>query len=126
MLLDSTNVKQNNYLLINEKSVSKILSCPTKKNIIDILDFLQNNDLKTSYDYIHNIIENNGISLIELTNNIYEYLMDYLINENYTIIKFSKNKVIDIIKNLALININLTYCNNEKIQLYSFVSIFYL
>ena len=114
------------YLVINENSVSKILSCPTKKNIIEILDFLQNNDFKSSYDFIHKIINKNGISLLELINNIYEFSMDYLINDNTKFVKYQKNKVIEIVKKLAVINENLTYCNSENIQLFSFVSIFYL
>lgn len=116
----------NKNIVINENSVSKILSCPTKKNIIDILHFLQNNNLKDSYDFINKIININGISLPELINNIYEFSMDYLINNNKNIIKYQEEKVINIIKRLALINENLTYCNNENIQLYSFVSIFYM
>jgi len=112
-------------VLINENSVSKILSCPTQKNIIDILEFLQSNNLKNSYEFILAIIQKNGISLLELINNIYEYMMDFLINDN-PIIKYDKATVINIIKNLAIINVNLSYCNNENIQLYSFVAIFYM
>jgi hypothetical protein len=124
---DSSKLQNNDtYLIINENSVSKILSCPTKKNIFDIMNFLQNNNLKNSYDFIHKIIDKNGISLLELINNIYEFMMDCLINDNHTIIKYQKNKVVDIIKKIALVNENLTYCNNENIQLYSLVSIFYL
>jgi replication factor C subunit 3/5 len=122
----SKSQNTNKNIVINENSVSKILSCPTKKNIIDILHFLQNNDLKSSYDFIFKIIDKNGISLLELINNIYEFSMDYLINNNKNIIKYPEEKVINIIKKLAIINENLTYCNNENIQLYSFVSIFYM
>lgn len=121
-IIDTTN----DYLVINENSVSKILSCPTKKNIIDILDFLQKNDLKSSYDFIQKIINKNGISLLELINNIYEFSMDYLINKNRDFVKYPQEKVIQIIKRLAIINENLTYCNNENIQLVSFVAIFYM
>lgn len=124
ILLEHKN--NNDFLIINENSVSKILSCPTKKNIFDILNFIQNNNLKNSYDFIHKIIDKNGLSLLELINNIYEFMMDYLINGNHTIVKYQKEQVINIIKRLAIINENLTYCNNENIQLYSFVSIFYM
>lgn len=113
------------YLIINESSVSKILSCPTKKNIIDILHFIQSNNLKNSYEFIQKIINKNGISLSELINNIYDFAMDYLINDNKEYIKYSKDKVIKIIERLATISENLTYCNNENIQLVSFISIFY-
>ena len=116
----------NRILVINENSVSKILSCPTKKNIIDILDCVQNKNLSDSYEFIKKIISKNGISLLELINNIYEFSMDYLINENKEFIKYPQTKVIEIIKKLAIINENLTYCNNENIQLISFIAIFYM
>jgi len=119
------NKQSESYLIINEKSVSKILSCPNKKNIIDILEFIQNNNLINSYEFIQKIINKNGISLSELINNIYEFAMDYLINDNNQYIKYTKDKVIKIIERLAVVSENLTYCNNENIQLVSFVSIFF-
>ena len=120
-------IKTNNKnITINENNVSKILSCPTKKNIINILNYIQNNNLNNSYNYISNIVNKNGLSLLELTNIIYEYLMDFLTNNNDQYIKYSHNKVIDIIKKLCIINENITYCNNETIHLLSFIAIFYI
>jgi replication factor C subunit 3/5 len=116
----------NRTLVINENSVSRILSCPTRKNIIDILNCVQTENLSNSYEFVRKIISKNGISLLELINNIYEFSMDYLINENKNFIKYSQAKVIEIIKKLAIINENLTYCNNENIQLVSFIAIFYM
>lgn len=122
----NTQDKTNKKLIIYENSVSKILSCPTKKNIIDILDCLQTQNMKFSHDYIQKIINKNGISLLELVNNIYEFAMDNLITGNSLYIKYPTKKVIDIIKKLAVINENLTYCNTENIQLVSFIAIFYM
>lgn len=116
----------NKLLIINEKSVSKILSCPTKKNIIDILHCLQTQNLAYSYDFAQKIINKNGISLLELTNNIFEFAMDCLINDNPEFIKYPQMRVIEIIKKMAVINENLTYCNNENIQLISFIAVFYM
>jgi replication factor C subunit 3/5 len=123
---NSTISNVNRSLVINENSVSKILSCPTKKNIIDILNCLQTENLNNSYEFVKKIISKNGISLLELINNIYEFCMDYLINENKEWIKYSPTRIVKIIKNLAIINENLTYCNNENIQLISFIAIFYM
>ena len=50
--------------------------------------------------------------------------MENLINNKNTI-DYSKDKIVNIIKDLATINENLTYCNNENIQLISLLSIFY-
>jgi DNA polymerase III delta prime subunit len=112
--------------LVDENCVSKILSCPTDENIIKIILFLQNNNLKSSYNFISSIVINNGISLVELINSFYEYFMDSIINNNDSIIKYPIEKSILIIKNMSIINENLTYCNNDNIQLISFISIFYL
>ena len=125
--LDNLNTKSNEvvYTLITENSVSKILACPTEKIIEDLLKFIQLNNLEKSYIYIHNLIEVNIISLLELTSYIYDYCMEYLINNDNKIINYSKEKIINIIKDLAIINENLTYCNNDNIQMVALLSIFY-
>ena len=123
---DNSLEEVDNYIIINEISVSKILSCPTDIHIKNLLKFIQNNNMKESYYYINKLINNNGISLIELISCIYEYFMDSIINNNKNIIMYPLEKCVNIIKNMSLINENLTYCNNDYIQLVSFLSIFYL
>ncbi len=127
VVFESDNVDDNDLdTIINEASVSKILSCPTHKHINMILEYIQNNNLKKSYKFVNKMINEYGISLIELINYVYEYCLDYITNNNKTIIKYPIDKVVQIIKNICLINENLTYCNNDNIQLVSFLSIFYL
>lgn len=120
------NQIDSNQIVINETSISRILSCPTHRHIIQILKFVQNNSLEKSYKYISDLTIENGISLAELINYVYEYCIDHITNDNKDIIKYPVEKVVGIIKNLCLINENLTYCNNDNIQLISFLSIFYL
>lgn len=136
MFLNTSFIKSqiNNYnytdphinVIINNKIVAKILSCPTHTHIINILDYVQNNDIKKSSLYIINLMSDNGIALTELINYIYEHCMDYIINANRDIIKYSFDKVVNIIKNMSLINENLSYCNNDNIQIVAFIAIFYL
>ncbi len=127
VVFESDNVDENDLdTIINEASVSKILSCPTHKHINMILEYIQNNNLKKSYKFVNKMINEYGISLIELINYVYEYCLDYITNNNKTVIKYPIDKVVQIIKNICLINENLTYCNNDNIQLVSFLSIFYL
>ncbi len=127
-ILCESDSKQNNLneIIINETSISKILSCPTHKHIHDILNYIQKHSLKKSYSYIGELLVEHGISLMELINYIYEYCIDYINNDNHQIIKYPLEKVVKIIKHLCLINENLTYCNNDNIQLVSFLSVFYL
>lgn len=129
MFINSSDIPKLNddtYLIINENNVSKILSCPTNDNIIKILKFIQENNLEKSYEYLINIIFNDGISLVELISCFYEYFMDSIINNNKTIIKYENSKSVEIIKNMSMINENLSYCNNDNIQIISFLSLFYL
>jgi DNA polymerase III gamma/tau subunit len=125
IVFDSDKIKDDNTI-INEASVSKILSCPTHKHINSILEYVQANNLKKSYKFVNKIINEHGISLVELINYVYEYCIECITNEDDTIIKYPKEKVVEIIKNVCLINENLTYCNNDNIQLVSFLSVFYL
>ena len=118
------NIEDNIYILIDERSVSKILACPTEKAIEDLLKYIKNHKLNESIKYLMDLIEIKDISLLELINYIYEYCMDNLINNKNTI-NYTKEKIVNIIKDLAIINENLTYCNNENIQIISLLSIFY-
>jgi len=120
------NDSENSYIIINELIVSKILCCPTKKHIISFLDFIQENNIKDSYNYLNNLINKYGISLFELITYTYEYCMDFIINSNNSVLKYSQSEVVDIIKNISSINENLTYCNNDSVHIISFLSIFYL
>jgi replication factor C subunit 3/5 len=123
--LNKLNSDEVIYTLITENSVSKLLSCPSEKVIEDLLVFIQSNNFENSYSYMNNLININIISLLELTNYIYDYCMEYLIYNNNKIIKYSKEKIINIIKDLAIINENITYCNNDNIQMVALLSIFY-
>lgn len=124
--LENNNPNETTYLLIDENNVSKILSCPTDINIKKLLKYIQENSLLNSYEYIIKMINNDGISLVELISCIYEYFMEKIINNDNTIIKYDMKKSVEILKRMSCINENLTYCNNDNIQIVSFLSIFYL
>ena len=114
-------INKDTDVIIKEDNVSSVLSCPTESNVINFIKYVQKNTLNNSYDYIYNIVNKCGISVQELITYIYEYYNNLIINE-----KDVKGKYKDIINRLAIINENLTYCNNEHIQLISLVSIFYM
>jgi replication factor C subunit 3/5 len=122
----NTNTNTTTYTIIDEISVSKILSCPTDKSIKKILKFIQSNPLDLSFEYMLAIINDEGISLVELINCVYEYFMNKIINNDDSIIKYNLLTSVEIIKRMSMINENLTYCNNDNIQIISFLSIFYL
>jgi hypothetical protein len=72
------------------------------------------------------MVINDGISLVELISCFYEYFIDSIINNNKSIIKYDNTKSVEIIKNMSMINENLSYCNNDNNQIISFISLFYL
>ena len=124
MYIDGNNEK--NEFIINENTVAKILSCPTDDNIKTILKVIQEKSLKYSHDELIKILYDNSISLAELINCIYDYFIDKIINNNNDIIKYDLDKSVKILKNLSIVSENLSYCNNDNIQLTSFLSVFYL
>jgi DNA polymerase III delta prime subunit len=127
MYVSEINSNNNNeYTIIDENIVAKILSCPTDDNIKNVLKIIQEQSLKYSYNIIIKILHDNSISLAELINCIYDYFMDKIINNNITIIKYDLERSVKILKNLSIINENLSYCNNDNIQLISFLAVFYL
>ena len=115
-------IDKDSGVIIKEDNVSAVLSCPTESNIKKIITFISKNSLHKSYLYIYDIINTNGISVQELIHYIYEYYIDLIMKDTEKNNDNNKN----IIQRLALINENLSYCNNENIQLISFVSIFYI
>ena len=128
MYVDGINDKnhKNEFVIINENIVAKILSCPTDDNIKTILKIIQEHSLKYSYGEIIKILHDNSISLAELINCIYDYFIDKIINNNENIIKYDLEKSVKILKNLSIVSENLSYCNNDNIQFVSFLSVFYL
>lgn len=128
MFINGINQKTDTdkSIIIDENIVSKILSCPTDDNIKIILKIIQENNLKISYLKIIEILHNNSISLVELINCVYDYFMDKITNNNDDTIKYDLEKSIKILKNLSVISENSSYCNNDNIQIISFLSVFYL
>ena len=121
-------INKDTDVVIREENVSSVLSCPTESNIVNIIKYVQKNTLHDSYSYIYNIVNKSGISVQELITYIYEYYNNLIITEKDISGKYKdiSGKYKDIINRLAVINENLTYCNNENVQLISLVSIFYI
>ena len=124
--LINTPTTLNNDFIITETHVSKILSSPTQQMIIDLLLFIQTKKFKECHYYIISLFKHSEITLLELLHNVYDICMDYIINDNRNILKYPIDKVIKIINNLAIIDTNLSNCNDENIQIMSFNALFFL
>jgi replication factor C subunit 3/5 len=119
-------INKNITSTVKEDVISEILSCPLKKTVSDLLDFIQSNDLKNSMNYFTDTISSNVISLAEFIDSIFMIIKDRIINNDITVIKYSIVKSANIIKYLSHINNNLNNCNSENTQIRSFIACFYL
>jgi replication factor C subunit 3/5 len=125
-ILQSINMNnyKNNDKLIKRKDVSKLILFPSKKKILKYINIINNNDLHNSFNIIRQDINNNDFLLNEIINQYYDLIIDFLINKNYNY--FNKEKMINILKKIMIINENLNNCFRDDVQLISFISIFYL
>lgn len=123
---DLQNNKEN---FVNETTISKLLSSPGKKVIIEIFHLLQNKDqdFDKIFEDLNRIIKEENITLLEIINNIHELCVENVLgqHEKHPISKYSIEQLLVIITKLNKISINLSYCNNEYIQIGAFISIFY-
>ena len=123
-ILQSLNMNNNNNKLIKQNDVVKLILFPSKKTILKYIEIINNNNLCESFNIIKNNICENDFILTEIINQYYDVIINYLISEDYTY--FSKDKMVNILKKIMIINENLNNCFRDDIQLISFLSIFYL
>lgn len=119
-ILNSLNIYKNDVIKVND--IRKLILYPSKKNIINIFKYVKNNDLNNSIINISNYIKINDLLINEIIIEMYDILIDFIINNDYNI--FNKNKIINIIKKLSIINRNIY--NNTNNNIISLISIFYL
>lgn len=112
--------------VICEKHASKILSTPTQKMMANLLEYIQTHNLRDTTNYIYTLFASAEITLLELINSLYEICMDYIINDKRDILKYNFDKVVGIIKKLAIIDTNLSNCNDENLQIMSFTAMFFV
>lgn len=109
------------YNKITENNVNICLGYPTTNDIDTILVSLLNDTYNESYDIINNIIINNGYSLIDIINELYEKLVSNITSNN------SDNMYdLQIINLLSQIEYNLSFCSTETLQINSLIGIFKL
>lgn len=123
MYILNKNISKNN---VKEDIISEILCCPLKKTIKYLLIFIQNNTLTDSTDYFANIFKNDVIPLSEFIDSIFIIIKNRIINDDTSVIKYSIDRSVNIIKFLSHINNNLNSCNREHTQISSFIALFYL
>ena len=124
-ILQSLNMNNyNNNKIIKRIDVSKLILFPSRRTIIKYINIINYNNLNESFDIIKQDIISNDFILNEIINQYYEFIIDCLIEENYKY--YNKEKMVNILKKIMIINENLNNCFRDDVQLISFLSIFYL
>jgi replication factor C subunit 3/5 len=116
-MLQSINMA---YGIIDEHSVTTCLGYPTSKNISIIYDYLTNKSYEKAYEKIISIKNTNHYSLTDIIFEISQKLICNLIEDDNNI------KIQNYILKLQNIEVNLSVCPTESIQLIGFISIFYI
>ncbi len=111
------------YNIINKENVANCVGFPSKLNMDKIYNSLLNDKLEKCCNYVENIINTNGYALLEIITELTDILTNKFI-ENDKIITCAVFK--SILNNLKHIEMNLTLCPNDKIQLTGIIATFKL
>jgi DNA polymerase III, gamma/tau subunits len=109
------------YDIINSENVTTCIGYPTPHDTISIYNSLNTKSYNQCYTDINNIITTNGYSLLEIVYEITCIIIDNFMNK-----KISQRKMSTILVHLRDLEMNLTLCPNETIQLTSLVGLFIL
>lgn len=107
------------YKTISGENVTNCIGYPTPKNMNSIYKLLTTKNYEDCYNEINDIIDNNGYSI----NDVITELTDISI-QNFMNDKITKDHIITILCNMREIEMNLTTCPSEKIQLSGLVGLF--
>ena len=107
------------YDVINNENVTKCIGYPSSVNINKIYSSLINDNYTKCYKYINNIITYEGYSLSDIISEITDIIVEKFMNK-----KMSDESISSILVKLRDIEMNLSSCPNEQIQLSSFIGAF--
>jgi len=122
-ILQSVNMCYYNNKIIDEDNISNLLSLPTEEDMREYIEIIKKESLEESYRYLIEKLNNSNVSIVDFINYLYDYMIERIKNDEYI---FDNEKMIKIIKNFSVINENIHYSNNENINIYAFVSSFYI
>jgi replication factor C subunit 3/5 len=109
------------YDTINSENVTNCIGYPTSKHMDTILASLIKDPYSKCYNDISLLISKNGYSLMDILTELTDLVMANFINK-----KISQDKVASILGNMREIEMNLTLCPSESIQLSGLVGLFKL
>lgn len=109
------------YSEINSDNITNCIGYPTEKNMNIIYESLIKDKFNDCYDKIGKIISTNDYSINDIITELTNIILDRFINN-----KIEQSKFIKIISFMREIEMNLTVCPNEMIQLTGLIGSFRL
>lgn len=105
---------------VTEETVTKLIGYPRIKDIEEIFDIIIKNNIKDTCDKISNIIYTYGFSIADIITEISNLIINKFINKK---INLTNSQFCELINNLKNIEMNLSVCPNEHIQLLGVISL---
>jgi replication factor C subunit 3/5 len=109
------------YSIIDSKNITNCIGHPTPDDMTSILNVLLKKSYKDCYNHLNNIIMTNGYSLIDIVVELTDLIINKFLNN-----EISQGNISDVLFKLRDIEMNLTLCPNESIQLTGLVGLFKL
>lgn len=115
------------YDLINEKNINICLGYPRQSEIDRCIDVIINNPYNKAYNSIDSLKKDNGLSLMDIITEIYNLIIEYIINGESDNDNINKLKIDDcsmILDKMRQVEFNQSTDTNEDIQLAAFIGVF--
>lgn len=109
------------YDSVNKNTVAKCVGYPTCDDMEKIIHSLINDKMNACHEKVCDIISKNGYALLDIITELTDILVNKFIKNDKDI---NYNAFCNILKNLRDIEMNLTLCPNEGIQLAGIVATF--
>lgn len=114
------------YKTINEKNVNACMGYPQRVQMEKIIKSLFTYSFKDSYILLQTFINDDGLSLNDIVEEINNIFTDYLMGDNTSIYidHFTELKVLNILNKMRNIEYNQSINTNDRIQLGALVGLF--
>jgi len=109
------------YDVVNSKNVTTCIGYPTPQDMTLIYNLLTKSTYNKCYNDLYNMITKNGYSLLDIVTEITTIIMAEFMDK-----KISQEKISSLLLQLRELEMNLTLCPNDAIQLTSLVGLFIL
>jgi replication factor C subunit 3/5 len=117
------------YELINEKNINTCLGYPRKLDIDKCINAIINDPYYKAYSCINTLKKDNGLSLMDIITEIYNLIIEYIINgtsDNDNISKLEINDCSIVLDKMRHVEFNQSTDTSEDIQLAAFIGVFKL